>query len=95
MVEVDIVHVRGLEEAAAQSGTHLAQSLSLFNSTTQSLSFCFLEPARGTVYILHTTTSTNTAAPPVYVIADLGPTLVCHFFRLKGHCGIGFDFASW
>jgi len=43
MVEVDI-HVRGLEEPAAQSRTHLAQSLSLFNSTTQSLSF-YLEPA--------------------------------------------------
>lgn len=44
MVEVDI-HVRGLEgTAAAQSGTHLGQSLSLFNSTTQSLSF-YLEPA--------------------------------------------------
>ena len=33
------IHVRGLDEAAAQRGTHLGQSLSLFNSTTQSLSF--------------------------------------------------------
>ena len=33
------IYVRGLDEAAAQRGTHLGQSLSLFNSTTQSLSF--------------------------------------------------------
>lgn len=64
MVEVDI-HVRGLEEAAAQSGTHLAQSLSLFNSTTQSLSF-YLEPAGGTMMytkVLYNLYTTKTAAP--------------------------------
>ena len=64
MVEVDI-HVKGLEEAAAQSRTHLAQSLSLFNSTTQSLSF-YLEPAGGTMMyakVLYNLYTTNTAAP--------------------------------
>ena len=84
MVEVDI-HVRGLEEPAAQSRTHLAQSLSLFNSTTQSLSF-YLEPAGGTMMyakVLYNLYTTNTAAPSVYAIAALGPTLVGHFFLAK------------